>query len=179
LSELDRARVAFRRVSRSDDRRTVRACIVPKGVFLADSAPYLVFVEGSAIDQSTCLGIINSLPFDWQVRRLVEANINHFLLEALTVPNLDEENYIQVAQGAARLSAVDDSFNEFAISTGVTCGQLTRNKQLQLKVDIDARIARAWQLTVADLETMLEDFTNDAVPPAYREALIRRFLELS
>ena len=30
-----------------------------------------------------CLGLMNSLPFDWQARRFVETNLNFFILEGL------------------------------------------------------------------------------------------------
>ena len=65
LDELDRARVAFRDVTRSDDSRTVRACLVSPEVFLTNSTPYLAFVDGGEAAQAACLGLMNSLPFDW------------------------------------------------------------------------------------------------------------------
>ena len=45
LRELDRARVAFRGISRATDSRAIRACLVPPGV-LFNSAPYLAFTIG-------------------------------------------------------------------------------------------------------------------------------------
>ena len=87
LGELERPRVAFRGISRSDDSRTVRACLAPPKVFFANSAPYLAFIGGDSQTQATCLGIMNSLPFDWQARRFVEANFNFFILESLIVPD--------------------------------------------------------------------------------------------
>ena len=100
--ELDRARVAFRDVARSDDSRTVRACLVPPGALLTNKAPYLVFVGGETTAQAACLGVMNSLPFDWQARRYVEINLNFFILEALTVPDLSDGDYAEIARAAAR-----------------------------------------------------------------------------
>ena len=59
LAELDRARIAFRDVARSDDSRTIRASLVPPGVFLTNTAPYLAFIDGDPMDQAACLGIMN------------------------------------------------------------------------------------------------------------------------
>ena len=178
LAELERARVAFRDVSRSDDSRTVRACLVPPDALLTNTAPYLAFVDGDARCQATCLGIMNSLPFDWQGRRFVEVHLNFFILESLTVPDLNNEDFAEVAQAAARLSAVDERFADFAAAVDVECGPLSAQERQRLRVDIDARVARAWSLTVDDLTVVLEDFSADALPLTYREALIDRLCEL-
>ena len=178
LAELGRARVAFRDVSRSDDSRTVRACLVPPEVFLTNKAPYLTFVDGDERAQAACLGIMNSTPFDWQARRYVEVNLNFFILEALTVPDLDDEGFTEIARTAARLSAVDERYADFAAETGVECGPLTEQERQALLVDIDAWVARAWNLTVDDLQIMFEDFTVAALSPAYRADLIDRLCEL-
>ena len=178
LAELNRDRVVFRGISRSDDSRTMRGCLAPHRVFFANSAPYLAFLDGPATAQTACLGIMNSLPFDWQVRRFVEANLNFFVLESLTVPDLDEEDFNEIARAAARLSAVDDRYADFAAATGVEYGPLSGPEHMQLRVEIDARVARAWNLTADDLKIMFDDFTADAVPPDYRADLVGRLSEL-
>lgn len=179
LAELERARVAFRDVSRSDDSRTVRACLVPTELFLTNKAPYLAFIDGDEHAQAACLGIMNSLLFDWQGRRFIEINLNFFILESLTAPDLDEEDFTGIARAAARLSAVDERYAHFAAATEVECGPLPAPERQRLLVDIDARVARAWNLTVGDLQIMFDDFTADAVPLAYRDAVINRLCELS
>lgn len=177
-SELDRARVAFRDVARSDDSRTVRACLVPPKLFLTNKAPYLAFLNGDEAAQAACLGVMNSLPFDWQARRYVEINLNFFILEALKLPELDEEDYTEIATAAARLSATDGRFAPFAAAVGVKHGRLSTAQRQDLRVEIDARVARAWKLTEADLKTMFTDFTEDAVPPWYRDQVIQRLRQL-
>ena len=179
LAELERARVAFRDVARSTDSRTIRACLVPPSVFLTNKAPYLAFVDGEPVDQAACLGIMNSLPFDWQARRFVEINVNFFLLEGLCLPNLTDTDFRAVSQAGARLSAVDDRFADFAAATGVTYGPLDPADRKRLRVDIDARVARAWDLSAADLHVIFRDFTEDAVTSAYRTALIERLEQLT
>ena len=44
--------------------------------------------------------------------------------------------------------------------------------------EIDALVAKAWDLDADDLETIFADFTLDAVPEDYREFVRRRFGEL-
>ena len=179
LVELERARVAFRDVTNRTNSRTIIACLVPPGVFLTNKAPYLAFVGGDELTQATYLGIMNSLPFDWQARRFVEINVNFFILESLIVPKLDDEHFDAVARNAARLSAADDRFADFAAAAGVDVGPLDQDERRLRLVEIDARVARAWDLTVDDLHVMFDDFTTDAVPKDYRAALTARLAELA
>ena len=175
---LKSARVAFRDVSRSTDSRTVRACLVPPGVLLTNKAPYLAFVQGKEKTQAVALGVLNSLPFDWQTRRYVEISLNFFILESLLLPDLGDEDFDAIAAAASRLSAADDRFADYAAATGVVCGALPDAERDRLRIEIDARVARVWDLTADDLEVMFEDFTTQAVPVAYRRALLRRLEEL-
>ena len=58
-------------------------------------------------------------------------------------------------------------------------GSLPDDERMQLRVEIDAQIARAWELTDKDLSVMLDDFTVDAVSTEYRQQLRARLAELS
>ena len=179
LTELTRARVAFRDVTNRTNSRTILACLVPPGVYLTNTAPYLAFVKGTPIEQAACLGVMNSLPFDWQARRFIEIHANFFLLEGLYLPDLDDTDFRAISQAAARLSAVDDRFVDFARAAGVDYGPLDPADRSQFRVEIDARVARAWNLTTADLGVIFRDFTEDAVTPAYRAALVKRLEQLT
>jgi hypothetical protein len=177
--EVGRARVAFRDVSRATDSRTVRACFVPPGVFLTNTAPYLAFAAGDDRTRAAALGIMNSLAFDWQARRFVEIHLNFFILEGLVVPDLTDDDLAAVTEAPARLSCVDERFAELAEAIGVDLDPLRDDEREGLRVEIDARVARAWSLTSEDLEVLLADFTTDAVPPGYRQRLGRRLAELT
>ncbi len=176
-TELTRARVAFRDTTNRTNSRTIIACLVPPGVYLTNKAPYLAFIDGDPADQATCLGIMNSLPFDWQARRFVEINVNFFILEGLRLPQLSGDDYRAIARAAARLSAVDERFAEFAKAVDVEHGPLDPAERQRLRIEIDVRVARAWALTVADLRVIFDDFTESAVTPAYRAALVERLTE--
>jgi hypothetical protein len=174
-----RARVAFRDVTRATDSRTVRACLIPPAHFLTNTAPYLAFIDEDPRAEATCLAILNSLPFDWQARRFVEIHLNFFVLEGLRIPELDDTTFDELAEAAARLSCPDDRFADFAAATGVDVGPLDSEQRTTLLADIDARVARAWGLSMDELEVIFRDFTLDAVPAAYRDRVRVRFAELS
>ena len=176
---LERARVAFRDVTRATDSRTVRACLVPPAHFLTNTAPYLAFIDDDPHAEAACLAILNSLAFDWQARRFVEIHLNFFVLEGLRVPDLDDATFDAVARASAQLSCPDERFAGFAAATGVEVGLLDDEQRAVLRADIDARVARAWGLSAKELEVVFRDFTLDAVPTAYRERVRVRFAELA
>jgi ABC-type Fe3+/spermidine/putrescine transport system ATPase subunit len=108
----------------------------------------------------------------------VEINLNFFILEGLVVPDLPEEDFEAVAEAAARLSCVDERFADVAEAMGIEPGPLSDDERERLRVEIDARVARAWSLTAEDLEVLLADFTLDAVPANYRRHLAERLDDL-
>lgn len=175
---LDRARLAFRDVTNRTNSRTAIACLIPPRHFLANSAPYLAFIDDDPRAEAACLAILNSLSFDWQARRFVELHLNFFVLEGLRVPELDDDAFAALATDAARLSCVDERFAEFAEATGVEYGPLTDGERERLRADIDARVASAWALTADELQVVFSDFTLDAVSETYRERVRARFAEL-
>jgi hypothetical protein len=174
---LERPRVAYRRVTRATDSRTARAALVPKGTFLTDSAPYLAILEDEDDCRAVCLAVLNSLPFDWQARRFVETHLDFFMLEGLRVPRLDDRRYERIARTAARLSCPDERFADFAAATGVEVGPLEQDERDELRAEIDALVGHAYGLSADDLETIFDDFTLDAVSEAYRDRVRERFRE--
>lgn len=174
----ERARIAFRDVSRATDTRTVRAALVPPQTFLTNKAPYLAFVEDDPRAEAACLALMNSLALDWQARRFVEINLNFFILEGLYLPRLDDETFDALATAAARLSCPDDRFADFAAATGVACGELDDETSAGPLAEIDARVAHAWALTAEELDVVFADFSDAAVAPEYRERVRARLVEL-
>jgi len=179
VDELGRARVAFRDVSRATDSRTVRACLVPPEVVLTNTGPYLAFATGDAQAQAACVGIMNSLPFDWQARRFVETHLNFFVLDGLVVPNLSDAAYDAVARAAARLSCLDDRFAAFATATGVVAGPLTADERSDLRASIDAQVAHSWRLTAEEITVLFADFTSGAVPNEHRDRVLSHLASLA
>jgi hypothetical protein len=175
-----RARLAFRDVSRARDSRTVRACLVPPGTLLVNSAPYLTFLEDDPIQEAACLAVMNSVPFDWQSRRYVESHVSFFVLELLRIPEITDELLIELGRRAAMITAVDDRFTDFADACGVEVGTLEPEEGMRLRAEIDALVAKAWDLDADDLKLMFEDFpvTEAGVSDTYRREILDAFESL-
>lgn len=174
------ARLAFRDVSRATDSRTVRACLIPPRTPLVNSAPYLVFVSGNATAQAYALGVMNSLVFDWQARRLVETHMNFFILDLLCLPR-EESKMEEIASRAARSSCIDDRYMAFAKEAGVQHGALSAKVAQRLRAEIDALVAHAYGLSLDDLVVACADFpaTAEGLSPEYRLMVLECFKELT
>ena len=171
-------RIAFRDVTRSTDSRTVRACLVPPRTPLTNKAPYLLQRGWDALSQVNVLGVLNSICFDWLARRYVETNLNYFILNMLTFPRPDNTPWQDIGRSAARLSCVDDRFAEFAAQAGVECGSLTDAQRSDMRAEIDALVAHAYDLTEDQLRFIFTDFTENAISPAYRKQVLEKFESL-
>ena len=70
-----RPRIAFRRVFRASDSRTVRVALIPGNVFLTDKAPYFLWPRGDQRDEAYLVGVLSSLILDWYAWRFVELQV--------------------------------------------------------------------------------------------------------
>ena len=174
-------RIAFRRISRSTDSRTTIACLVPPYTPLTDALACIAFghrgnqqEKWSNSEKAYILGLLNSLPFDWLARRYVETTFNHFIMYGMTVP-VGKTAWERIGTLAARLSCVDERFAEFAQGAGVEYGPLVESERRNKRAEIDALVARAYDLTVDELQFIFTDFTENAVSTPYRHLVVEKF----
>lgn len=105
-------------------------------------------------------------------------NYSHFIMNMLTLPQPDSTPWQRIGSLAARLSCVDERFAEFAAEANVACGPLTNTQRHNLRAEIDALVARSYDLTEDELRFIFTDFTENAVPLAYREQVLEKFESL-
>jgi len=158
-------RIVFRDVVRATDRRTMKACLAPPCIFAMEKSPQLAQVSGTERDLVGLLGVLNSISFDWVVRRRVETKMSYGILNSLPIPEIPD----RVAELAGRLSCVDERYADFAARAGVEWGPLQPEERTDLEAEIDAIVAHAYGLTRDQLETVFADFVEAAVPESYRE----------
>jgi len=115
------ARIAFRDVTKPTNTRTIVAALIPPDRVLVHQAPYLLRTAGSARDEAYVLGILSSMPCDWQARRTVELHLTFEQLSLLTIPDPGEGHPVRdrVAVLSTRLAARDGRFREWAAEVGI------------------------------------------------------------
>lgn len=168
-------RIVFRDVVRATDRRTMTACLAPPRIFAIHIAPQLVFECGDERDVLRVLAFLNSLPYDWLLRRRVETHVTFGILNAMPIPDSGEAGD-RLAELAGRLSLLDQRYADFAARAGVDAvAPVTDDERAELEAEIDALVARAYGLDERDLHVIFEDFVEAALPPLQRELVLDRF----
>lgn len=155
-----RARIAFRRIARATDSRTVRAALVPSHSCLTDVAPYFLWPRGNETNEAYLLGVLSSIPLDWYARRFVETHMDFHVLNPFPIPRADAENPLRgrVIALAGRLAAADDRFADWAGRVGVDCGSLESDEKEDLIRELDAVVALLYGLTEPQLVHIFETF---------------------
>lgn len=158
---LDRPRIAFRDIARSNDTRTAIACLTPPGTATVHTAPVLVRQRGTNCDEAFLLGIMSSIPFDWASRRWVELHLTFEVLSALPVPSgqIDSPLGKRLIEIAGLLAAVDDRFAKWAKSVGVPVGSVKDDTaRADLLAEIDALVALLYGLSEDQTTHVFETF---------------------
>ena len=153
-------RIAFRNVTRSTDTRTLVSALVPGERVITNHAPYLLRTAGTAVDEAYVLGVLCSMPCDWQVRRTVELNMTFEQIGQLSIPDPGTGHPVRdrVAEIAARLAAQDDRFVGWAAEVGVPVAEIERGGGAWLLAELDACVAYLYGLDEDDLTVVYDTF---------------------
>jgi len=160
------ARIAFRKVTNRTNSRSVICSLVPPRVAISEAAPYLLFPKGSAADMAYVLGVMSSIPFDWQARRSVEINLSYYVLYALTLPRPSENNSARgrIVAIVAELTCVDSRFKDWATSLGREISEQIGNEiKDELLAELDALVAHLFGLSENQLRYIYENFQRGTV----------------
>jgi hypothetical protein len=154
------ARIAFRDVTRSTDTRTMRAALIPAEVFVANTAPYLLWPRGDKKDEAFLLGILCSFALDWYARRFVETHANYFVFNPLPIPRPERKSplWTRVVDLAGRLAAPDKRYADWAKKVGVKHGPIPANEKQDMIDELDAVVARLYGLSRKQVAHIFETF---------------------
>jgi len=155
-------RIVFRDVVRGNDTRTMRSCLAPPQVFAIHDAPQLIFERGDERDMLGVLAVLNSLPFDWLVRRRVETHVTFSILNSLPVPEANP-HWDRLAELAGLLSLVDERYTHFARRAGIVPNPLSSDARADAEAEIDALVADAYGLDEDQLRILFRDFSERAL----------------
>lgn len=155
-----RARIAFRRISRATDTRTVRVALVPPELFLTDVGPYFLWPRGSIADEAFLLGVMATLVLDWYARRFVETHMDFYIVDPLPIPRAraDDPLHRRTIELAGRLACPDQRFAVWAKEVGVACGPLPPDDKADMIHELDATVAHLYGLSEKQLVHIFESF---------------------
>ncbi|MBX3077966.1 MAG: hypothetical protein KF692_01870 [Cryobacterium sp.] len=158
---MDRPRIALRWITRATDSRTARAALIPSGTVTNDSASVFLRRKGTAHDEAFVLGIMCSIPFDWQVRRWVELNLTFDVLTRLAIPLRHSTSQFsnRIVEISGRLAASDNRYAEWAAEVGVEVG--TANDEpvkSDLIAELDALVSLLYGLSEEQVEHVFATF---------------------
>lgn len=154
-----RARIAFRGVTNPTNSRTVIAVLAPPDTVLTNIAPYLLVRPGHERAEAFLMGVMNSIPFDWYARRFIETQMNFHFVNAFPIPEMSGEVADEVIHMAARLSAPDARFDDWASGVGVRSGSVGSDaERADLIARLDACVAWLYGLTRPQLSSIFSSF---------------------
>ena len=142
-------RVGYCDIAGQTNERSMMATIIPENVICGNKVPTLLFDGEDAEDRMYFwLGIVNSLVFDWMLRRVLTTTVNYFLLQSIPLPRIDirSQDARTIINNARRLSEMGEEY------------YLNSNLMGDLRAEIDVLVAKAYTLQFKDLLMVLEDF---------------------
>jgi hypothetical protein len=171
-------RIAFRDVTNRTNTRTMICALIPGGIALVHTAPYLLLSRGTARDEAYLLGILSSIPFDWIARKFTELHMTFELLNSFPIPRVDhasgfllndsgeplsktdlrpvEKRLIEIS---GRLAAVDSRYNAWAKVVGVQVGSVkTAVEKQDLIAEVDALVSLLYVLSEDQVNKMFASF---------------------
>lgn len=158
---MDRARVAFRDITNQTNSRTTVASLLPPGVVLINSAPFLVNRSFDSKAEAFVLGVLSSIPLDWYSRRYVELHLNFHIFNDLPVPlyTPGTAHVARTVQVAGRLAAVDERYREWAAEVGVEVGTAKQEPvKSGLVAELDALVSLLYGLTEEQVRHIFSTF---------------------
>jgi hypothetical protein len=174
LTRIRKYRIGFCDVASPTNERTLVAALIPPDVICGHKVPTIVFKNaGSEWKLLLWIAVANSYAMDFLARKKVSLSMSYTVVDSLPFPGLgkDDPRARALVIRAARLSCCGPEmigfWNELATDgwvpeAGSPCevaGELSEEKRLQLRAEIDAIVARdLFNLTRAELEYMLATF---------------------
>jgi hypothetical protein len=149
-------RFGFCDITGQTNERTMLASAIPAGVVCGNKVPTLSFDGRSSENAETrgylWLGIVNSFAYDWLVRRVTTTTLNFFVLRSVPLPAIDADS--KEAQGLVSLAR-----------TLSRCDHVSQDDRLlseweyaEFRAEVEWRVLGAYDLDLAQLSLILEDF---------------------
>lgn len=162
-------RLAFRGVGSGTNVRTMIAVILPPNIFLANKATMVLpKLKGVlTLDENYykliayTAGILNSMVFDFLLRKRICMNLNFFYIDETPFPDFKNEKISQgIIRLAGKLSSPDSRFDAFSRALAVEQGQLTMQDRIRSLAELNALVAKLYDLSREELQIILQSFES-------------------
>ena len=151
LKRTQHIRAGFCDITGQTNERSCLAAMIPGNVVCGNKVPTITFPNDASEERLWLwVTLVNSLPFDWMIRRVITTTINYFHLLSLPLPPIEPESLPgrKLVEIARALSALD--------SAGAS--RNTHWKMAELRAQADYIILNAYGLNAADLRLLMQDF---------------------
>jgi len=112
--------------------------------------------------EAYALGVLSSIPYDWQVRKVVDLNFTFDILRATAVPiaPLTSPLAKRLVALSGSLAAIDERYAAWAAAVGVPVGTLVDEGEDRDEAiaEIDALVAHLYGLSRNDLDHVFATF---------------------
>jgi len=197
-------RIGFRRVARGTDERSVIAAVVPPGPVCDYSfyvcEPFDINVSRDDLSESplrsiydrvftdkelfAALGLMNSLPFDFLIRRKIDNSIPMYSFEETQLPDIShgDEWFEYIWTRAARLNCYGDEFEDMRNRLNGIDPATTESERRELQAEIDAVAMLAYGMEREQAAFVVEQYHRVQSPRVrndeYFDLVIEKYDEL-
>ena len=170
-------RAGFCDITGQTNERSMMAALIPPGVSCGNKVPTVLFNDDDRGQKLRLwVGVVNSLPFDWLMRRLVTTTVNYFLLRGVPLPSVEPLSLPgkEIVKAVNELQSLDTCGSSSAVAW--------RMAVLRARVDLLCLIG--YGAEYEELELMLNDFplldrAQPSIPGESRSTITRDYLLLS
>ena len=185
--DCDEYRLVWRSITNSTNERTLISAILPSGVFLGHSVNYLKirYFDGkqyyrllSYQETFFLCAIFNSFPLDFILRHKVATNMTIFFLMELPVPKFDKDNSLhqKILSNTIKLICTTNEYDKLYQPKENENRVINSNERIILEAQINACVAKIYDLTKTDLKLILENFP--IVDKKLKELTLNEFMKL-
>lgn len=169
-------RITFRDVTNPTNTRTMVAALIPGERLLVHIAPYLLQLAGDDSDTAFVIGVLSSMPLDWQARRTVELHMTFAQLNQLSFPDPGPGDPVRerIAQISAWLASADPRLANWARNAWAELPKYPPPQRLrpELLAELDACVAFLYGFDECDLRVVFDTFGRPGQWDARRDRSI-------
>jgi len=173
-------RIVFRDVTNATNERTIVASVIPKGYVCVNTLhtirPYDINPHDEDLNDYplhnvykkifsdkeifVCVGLINSIPFDYLMRTKIDTHVSMYKFKESQVPRLTEGDdwFEYIWTRAAKLNCYGDEFEEMRERLGGIEAETDFEKRKELQAEIDAAAFHAYCLDKEETKFVLDNF---------------------